>query len=138
MKKVLSLMAIAGLVAAFAAPAQADEFVARYTYLVNGAQIPASTTLTQSAVIEDSCGAKAVITQPAVLEDSCASRAIITQPALIQDSCASTVITQPAVVERTLCAPAVVTQPVLIEKHEKRMPHLFHLGLFPLVDFSLF
>ena len=94
MKKLLSLAAVAGIVAAFAAPAQADEFVARYTYLVNGAQVAA--------------------------------------PA------ATTVLTQPAVIENTITAPAVVSKPIMVEHHENLVPHIFHLGLWPLVDFSIF
>lgn len=126
MKKVLSLLSVAGMVAAFAAPANADEFVARYTYLVNGAQLPAATaTLSQPAVITgDACGTQ-VITQPAVL-DSCGSR-VITQPAVL-DSCGTSVISQPAVVNR----------PIMVEAHENIVPHFFHLGLWPLVDFSIF
>lgn len=111
MKKLLSLAAVAGIFAAVAAPAaHADEFVARYTYLVNGTQVaaPATTVLTQPAVIEkSSCGA---------------------------------VLTQPAVIDNTIVAPAVVgtTKPIMVEHHENLVPHIFHLGLWPLVDFSIF
>jgi hypothetical protein len=110
MKKLLSLAAVAGIVA-FAAPAQADEFVARYTYLVNGVQVPAAAATTQ------------VLTQPAVVTGN---------------SCA--VLTQPAVVESTITAPAVVntTRPIMVEHHENLVPHIFHLGLWPLIDFSIF
>jgi len=95
MKKLLSLAAVAGIVVAFAAPAQADEFVARYTYLVNGVQVPTAA--------------------------------------------ATTVLTQPAVIENTIVAPAVVgSRPIMVEHHENLVPHIFHLGLWPLVDFSIF
>lgn len=100
MKKLLSMAAVAGIVAAFAAPAQADEFVARYTYLVNGAPVPA---------------ASATVVAPA-----------------------TTVLTQPAVIESTITAPAVVSKPIMVEHHENLVPHIFHLGLWPLVDFSIF
>jgi hypothetical protein len=111
MKNLLSLLAVAGIVAGFAAPAHADEFVARYTYLVNGAALPGSTAvLTQPAVINNACGAN-VISQPAVL-----------------DSCGSTVLTQPA----------VLAKPIMVEDHENIVPHFFHLGVWPLVDFSIF
>jgi len=111
MKKLLSLAAVAGIVAAFAAPAQADEFVARYTYLVNGVQVPSST---------------AVLTQPAVIQSSACAPA-------------TTVLTQPAVIENTITAPAVIgTKPIMVEHHENLVPHIFHLGLWPLVDFSIF
>ncbi len=102
MKKLLSLAAVAGIVAAFAAPAQADEFVARYTYLVNGTQIP-------SAAVSSTTLAPA-----------------------------TTVLTQPAVIENTITAPAVVSKPIMVEHHENLVPHIFHLGLWPLVDFSIF
>jgi hypothetical protein len=110
MKKLLSLAAVAGIVAAFAAPAQADEFVARYTYLVNGVQVPTAAATT-------------VLTQPAVIQNSCA---------------APTVLTQPAVIDSTITAPAVVSKPIMVEHHENLVPHIFHLGLWPLVDFSIF
>lgn len=111
MKKLLSLAAVAGIFAAVAAPAQADEFVARYTYLVNGAQVaaPAATT-------------------------------VLTQPAVIENSSCGAVLTQPAVIGNTITAPAVVntTKPIMVEHHENLVPHIFHLGLWPLVDFSIF
>jgi hypothetical protein len=100
MKKLLSLAAVAGIVAAFAAPAQADEFVARYTYLVNGAAVPTAAVTTVAP--------------------------------------ATTVLTQPAVIENTITAPAVVAKPIMVEHHENLVPHIFHLGLWPLVDFSIF
>lgn len=113
MKKLLSLAAVAGIAFSIAAPAaQADEFVARYTYLVNGVQVPAAAATT-------------VLTQPAVIEAA---------PAC------GTVLTQPAVIEKTITAPAVVgtTKPIMVEHHENLVPHLFHLGLWPLIDFSIF
>jgi hypothetical protein len=101
MKKLLSLAAVAGIVAAFAAPAQADEFVARYTYLVNGAPVPTAAVTTVAP--------------------------------------ATTVLTQPAVIENTITAPAVIgAKPIMVEHHENLVPHIFHLGLWPLVDFSIF
>lgn len=99
MKKLLSLAAVAGIVAAFAAPAQADEFVARYTYLVNGAPVPTASTLVAPS---------------------------------------TTVLTQPAVIENTITSPAVLSKPIMVEHHENLVPHIFHLGLWPLVDFSIF
>jgi hypothetical protein len=99
MKKLLSMAAVAGIVAAFAAPAQADEFVARYTYLVNGAPVPTAATVVAPS---------------------------------------TTVLTQPAVIENTITTPAVVSKPIMVEHHENLVPHIFHLGLWPLVDFSIF
>jgi len=122
MKKVLSLLTLAGIAAIFAAPAHADEFVARYTYLLNDTNLSAPTVLSQPAVIAPACGTQ-VISQPAVL-DSCST--VISQPAVI-DSC-SRVLTQPAVIKR----------PIMVEDHENIVPHFFHLGLWPLVDFSIF
>lgn len=111
MKKLLSLAAVAGVFAAIAVPAaQADEFVARYTYLVNGVQVPAAASTT-------------VLTQPAVIENS---------------ACGTKVLTQPAVVDTTISTPAVVGKPIMVEHHENLVPHIFHLGLWPLVDFSIF
>lgn len=113
MKKLLSLAAVAGIAFGIAAPAaMADEFVARYTYLVNGAQVPAA-----------------------------ASTTVLTQPAVIQAAPAcGTVLTQPAVLDRTITAPAVVNtqRPIMVEHRENLVPHLFHLGLWPLIDFSIF
>lgn len=142
MKKLLSLVAVAGIAFSVAAPAaMADEFVARYTYLVNGAAVPTAgtTVLTQPAVL-DRCGT--VLTQPAVL-DPCGT--VLTQPAVL-DPCASpcgTVLTQPAVLDNCstgtiLTQPAVSQRPIMVEHHENLVPHLFHLGLWPLVDFSIF
>lgn len=113
MKKVLSLLTLAGVAAIFAAPAQADEFVARYTYLVNGAQLAAPAAVT-------------TLSQPAVIDNSCGTR-ILSQPAVV-DACGTTVLTQPA----------VVGKPIMVEDHENIVPHFFHLGLWPLVDFSIF
>ena len=109
MKKIASALMVAGLAAVAlgtSAPqaANADEFVSRYTYYVNGVAMPRSTVLRTT-------------------------------------TSDATVLTQPAVIERTLTAPAVVTtteQPIMIEHHEDKKPHLFHLGLFPLIDFSIF
>jgi hypothetical protein len=123
MKNLLSLLAVAGIVAGFAAPANADEFVARYTYLVNGAQLPAAQVLSQPAVINNACPAQ-VLTQPAVVE-ACPAK-VLTQPAVV-DAC-PTVISQPA----------VLTKPIMVEDHETINPHFFHLGLWPLIDFSIF
>jgi hypothetical protein len=114
MKNLLSLAAVAGILAAtFAPAAHADEFVARYTYLVNGAQAPAATVLPST-----------VLTQPALIENSCGT--VLTQPALIDAGC------------NTL--PAVVggSAPIMVQDHENIVPHIFHLGLWPLVDFSIF
>jgi len=121
MKNVLSLAAVAGIVVAtFAPAAHADEFVGRYTYLVNGAAAPAA-VLNQSALIGGSCGST------------------LLQPAVIGDSCATT-LTAPAVVENSCGLPAVVggTAPIMVQDHENIVPHFFHLGLWPLVDFSIF
>jgi len=124
MKNLLSLAAVAGICAAtFAPAAHADEFVARYTYIVNGALAPAAGT---------------VITQPALINGACGTT--LTQPAVIDNSC-STVLTQPAVVDNTCgTLPAVVggTAPIMVQDHENIVPHIFHLGLWPLVDFSIF
>jgi len=118
MKNLLSLAAVAGILAAtFAPAAHAEEFVARYTYLVNGAVAPAATvlpaaTLNQSAIIDNgTCGA--TLTAPAVIDNSCGA---------------------------TLTAPAVVggTAPIMVQDHENIVPHFFHLGVWPLVDFSIF
>jgi len=108
MKNLLSLAAVAGLVATtftLAAPAaNAEEFVARYTYLVNGVEVPSTTVLRS--------------TLPST----------------------TTVIEQPAVISNTLTAPAVVTTkaPIMVEHRESLTPHIFHLGLWPLIDFSIF
>lgn len=113
MKKLLSLAAVAGIAFCTAAPAaMADEFVARYTYLVNGVQVPATA----------------------------ATSTVITQPAVLESTGCGTVLTQPAVIDRTLTAPAVVntTKPIMVEHHENLVPHLFHLGLWPIIDFSIF
>ncbi len=138
MKKLLSLVAVAGIAFSVAAPAaMADEFVARYTYLVNGAAVPTAgtTVLTQPAVLEP-CGT--VFTQPAVLEP-CGT--VLTQPAVLEPC--GTVLTQPAVLNpcstgTVLVQPAVTQRPIMVEHHENLVPHLFHLGLWPLVDFSIF
>lgn len=121
MKKLLSLAAVAGIVAAFAAPAQADEFVARYTYLVNGSNIGAAAATTALPAT--------VLTQPAVIENNaCGASTVLTQPAVIQNN-ACGVTTLPAVVG---------AKPIMVEHHENLVPHIFHLGLWPLVDFSIF
>jgi hypothetical protein len=113
MKNLLSLAAVAGILTATLAPAaHAEEFVARYTYLVNGAVAPVATTITQPAVIGNSCGAQ-VLTAPAVI-----------------DSCNTGCNTLPAVVGGTA--------PIMVQDHENIVPHFFHLGLWPLVDFSIF
>ncbi len=143
MKKLLSLVAVAGIAFSVAAPAaMADQFVARYTYLVNGAAVPTAaqqtTVLTQPAVL-DSCntgcntGCGQVLTQPAVL-DSCNSGCgqVLTQPAVL-DSCNTGCNTGCG---NTLSA--VSQRPILVEHHENLVPHLFHLGVWPLVDFSIF
>lgn len=119
MKKLLSLAAVAGIVAAFAAPAQADEFVARYTYLVNGSNIGAAAATTLPGT---------VLTQPAVIENGACGASVLTQPAVIQNN-ACGVTTLPAVVG---------AKPIMVEHHENLVPHIFHLGLWPLVDFSIF
>ena len=106
MKNLLSLAAVAGIVATMAPAAQAEEFVARYTYLVNGTAASAQ-TLVQPAIV-DGCG---VQTLPAVV-DSCGLQTL----------------------------PAVVggTAPIMVQDHENIVPHFFHLGLWPLIDFSIF
>jgi hypothetical protein len=116
MKKLLSLAAVAGIAFATAAPVQADEFVARYTYLVNGVNAPVAATTT-------------VLEQPAVIESGACGATVLTQPAVL-DSCGSTVLTQPAVLG--------TTKPIMVEHHENLVPHIFHLGLWPLIDFSIF
>lgn len=122
MKNVLSLAAVAGILAATLAPAaHADEFVARYTYLVNGAAAPAA-VLNQSALIGGTCGT--TLAAPAVIGDSCATT--LTAPAVVENSCG----TLPAVVGGTA--------PIMVQDHENIVPHFFHLGLWPLVDFSIF
>lgn len=107
MKNLRSLAAVAGLLATtltVAAPAaHADEFVARYTYLVNGVEVPRTSVLRS--------------TLPST----------------------TTVLEQPAVIYNTLTAPAVITKaPIMVEHRETLTPHIFHLGLWPLVDFSIF
>ena len=109
MKNLLSLAVVAGFVAAtfgIAAPAHADEFVSRYTYLVNGAQVLPSTQT-------------AVLSQPAVIENGACGTSLINQ---------------------TLTAPAVVgtSNAIMVQDHENLVPHFFHLGLWPLIDFSIF
>jgi len=122
MKNLLSLAAVAGIVAATLAPAaHAEEFVARYTYLVNGAAAPA-TVLTQPAVINNACGA--TLTQPAIIDNGCG--AVLTQPAVLENGCS----TLPAVVGGRGA--------IMVQDHENIVPHIFHLGLWPLVDFSIF
>jgi hypothetical protein len=112
MKNLLSLAAVAGILAAtFAPAAHAEEFVARYTYLVNGsAAAPAAGLLTQPAIVDGGCGAN-ILTAPAVLDNGCCN----TQPAVIGG-----------------------TAPIMVQDHENIVPHFFHLGLWPLVDFSVF
>ena len=112
MKNLLSLLTVAGIIAAFAAPAHADEFVARYTYLVNGAALPT---------------AAATLSQPAVIAPSACGTQVISQPAVIDNACGA-----------TLTQPAVISKPIMVEDHENIVPHFFHLGLWPLVDFSIF
>jgi len=110
MKNVLSLLTVVGLAASIFAPAaHADQFVARYTYLVNGAP---ATTLAQPALLENSCGT------------------VLSQPAIVGDSCGTQVLSAPAVVGGAA--------PVMVEDHENLIPHFFHIGLWPLVDFSIF
>ena len=119
MKNLLSLAAVAGILAAtFAPAAHAEEFVARYTYLVNGAVAPAATVLPAPA---------ATLTQPAIIGNSCGT--VLTQPAIVGNSC-GTVLEQPAVVGGQA--------PIMVEDHENIVPHFFHLGVWPLVDFSIF
>lgn len=121
MKKIASALMVAGLAAVAigtSAPqtASADEFVSRYTYYVNGVEMPRSTVLrTTTLGTTDQ-----VLTAPAVIENS---------------------VCAPGTIQRTLTSPAVITttqKPVMIEHHEDKVPHLFHLGLWPLVDFSIF
>jgi hypothetical protein len=115
MKKLLSLAAVAGIaVATFAPAAHAEEFVARYTYLVNGAVAPAATVLPS-----------ATLTQPAIIDSGCGTQ-VLSAPAVIDNGCS----TLPAVVGGTA--------PIMVQDHENIVPHLFHLGLWPLVDFSIF
>jgi len=131
MKKLASLLVVAGVAAGFlgvSAPANADEFVSRYTYYVNGVAAPSSTVLREtsnSAVLAAPGGCGTVLTQPAIAAPACGT---------------ATVLTQPAVVEQSICAPAVVSSksPIMVEHHEDKVPHLFHLGLWPLIDFSIF
>ena len=111
MKKIASFLMVAGLAAVAigtSAPqtASADEFVSRYTYYVNGVEMPRSTVLQTTTL-----------------------------------GTTEQVLTAPAVIEKTIAAPAVITttqKPVMIEHHEDKVPHIFHLGLWPLVDFSIF
>lgn len=109
MKNLLSLATVAGLIAttfSVAAPAaHAEEFVARYTYLINGVQGPSNTVLRSTLP-----GNTMVLEQPAVIENT---------------------ITAPAVVGATKA-------PIMVEHRESLVPHIFHLGLWPLVDFSIF
>lgn len=114
MKKVLSLLAVAGTLATLAAPAHAEQFVARYTYLVNGAP----------AIAGSPCGG--------VYGGGLIGAGMLSQPAVIGGyggPCGPGLIGQPAVVARP---------PVVVQHREALVPHLFHLGLWPLVDFSLF
>jgi len=122
MKNLLSLAAVVGILASLAPAAGAEEFVARYTYLVNGSALPA-TTITQPAVINGACGTT------------------LTQPALIDNGCSATVLQQPAVLENGCgTLPAVVNEkaPIMVQDHENIVPHILHIGLWPLVDFSIF
>jgi len=141
MKNLLSLLTVAGIAAAFAAPAHADEFVARYTYLVNGAVAPVATTLTQPAIIDSACGTR-VLSRPALVEPAYGTR-ILSQPALVEPACGTRILSQPALVEpacstSVISQPAIVGRPIMVEDHENIVPHFFHIGLWPLVDFSLF
>ena len=121
MKNVLSLAAVAGIVAAtFAPAAHADEFVARYTYLVNGAAASAG-VISQPALIGNTCGT--TLAAPAIIGESTCG---LTQPAILENSCG----TLPAVVGGAA--------PIMVQDHENIVPHFFHLGLWPLVDFSVF
>ena len=108
MKNLLSLAVVAGFVAAtfgIAAPAHADEFVSRYTYLVNGAQVLPSTQTT-------------VLTQPAVIDSGACGTQVLTQPALINNSCGTQVLTQPAIVG--------TGNAIMVQDHENLVPHFFH------------
>ena len=119
MKNLLSLAVVAGFVAAtfgIAAPAHADEFVSRYTYLVNGAQVLPSQTQ--------------VLSQPAVINNGSCGTQVLTQPAVLDNACGSQILTQPAVVG--------TGNAIMVQDHENLVPHFFHLGLWPLVDFSIF
>jgi hypothetical protein len=86
--------------------ASADEFVSRYTYYVNGVELP------RSSVYRTEIGGS------------------------------TAVLAAPTIVEKTITAPAVITStqpaPIMVEHHENKVPHIFHLGLWPLVDFSIF
>ena len=114
MKSIARFLMVAGIAAVAVGTglpqvASADEFVSRYSYFVNGVQVPASQMVTTTQTL--------------------------TQPAVIQTT-PTTVLMQPAVIENT--TPAVVAPATMIQDHENMVPHLFHLGLWPLVDFSLF
>jgi hypothetical protein len=111
MKNLLSLAAVAGILAAtFAPAAHAEAFVARYTYLVNGG-LGAGGILNQSAIVDNGlgygglgCGAAL----PAVIDNGCGVAAV------------------------------GATAPIMVQDHENIVPHFFHLGVWPLVDFSIF
>jgi hypothetical protein len=121
MKNVLSLAAVAGiLVACFAPAAHADEFVARYTYLVNGGA--GGALLNQPALI--GAGACGTALAAPIVNAGCNT---LTAPAVIDNGCG----TLPAVVGGGAA-------PIMVQDHENIVPHILHIGLWPLVDFSIF
>jgi len=120
MKTKASRILLAGLALAFAGsmtarPALADYFYSTDTSSVRVIESP----VLMERTVESPVTVERVIEKPAVIERT------VERPVVLERCCAS-----PTVIERT------TSSPVIIEK--TGLPHLFHLGLFPVVDFSLF
>ncbi len=112
MKNLVRSLALAGFVLSCTLPVNADDYVSSFKYKVNGCAAPAKTVLIDKET--------KVIENAAVVEGTC-----------------SNVKIQSAVVG-TPCATTIRTQPVVVENLVKKKAHLFHIGLWPVVDFSLF
>lgn len=123
MNNLVRALAVVGVVFSYTLPVNADDYISSYKYTVNGVEAPVKTVVLddRTKVIEQSavvgpCGTK-VIEKSAVLEPC------------------SNIKVQSAVID---CPTTVRTMPVVVEHEEKKKSHLFHLGVWPLVDFSLF
>ncbi|GEM_PF-3057135 len=110
MKSKVTQILLAGLALAFAGSMTARPAWADYLYT------------TDSSTVR-------VIESPVVMER------VVESPVTVQK-----VIEQPTVIERTVEKPVILERstcsPVIIEK--TGLPHLFHLGIFPLGELSIF
>ncbi len=111
MNNIVRSLALAGLVLTFAIPANADSYVSSYQYKVNGMEAPSRTVLIDNDT--------KVLTQSAIVGDCSAVRV---QSAVVTNECPT----------------AIRTTPVVVENLVKKKSHMFHINLWPLVDFSLF